>query len=357
MPVADLPLQDPNTPWPSLHQLLEHTHIVSIPLNTKFRGVQQREVAIFTGGYRTAEFSPFLEYVPQEAATWLAAALNFGYSPALPSPQRAAVPVNATVPAVTAEHVPALLARYGDGQKIHTVKIKVAEAGENLDDDITRVLAVHQHLPHAALRIDANGGYTHQMALDVLTELQHRGIELQYAEQPVAGIEPLARLRDDLRGRGIDTKIAADEAVRKEEDPLRVATLKAADVIVVKAQPLGGVYRATQIIERAGLPAVISSALDTGIGINMGATLAAALPELPFACGLATGALFTDDVLTEADHRSLYREVGYLHPTQAHADEAKLVQYRAAPERVDWWQRRIAECYEVLNRRNKLVMI
>ncbi len=345
MSIHDLPLKDSDADWPSLPDLLAAVRVVSIPLNTRFRGVRHREAAILLGGERVSEFSPFVEYGTAEAATWLAAALNHGYGPAS-APVRDLVPVNATVPALAPEAVPALLARYGEPTELHTVKIKVAEKGESVAHDLARVRKVRELLPHAALRIDANEGYRHEDALTVLTELAD--IDLEYVEQPVPGIEPLARLREELRARGINTPIAADEAVRKSADPLRVAQLGAADLIVVKAQPLGGIRRAQQIIAAAGLPAVISSALDTGVGISMGANLAAALTELPYACGLATGALFTDDVLTAESAQRLYSAPGYLAPGEVQVDPAKLAKYAANPERERWWRDRISACYRQL---------
>ncbi|MFC0581557.1 o-succinylbenzoate synthase [Micrococcoides hystricis] len=345
MTVNDLPLKDPDAVWPSLEELLAETHVVSIPLNTKFRGVRHREAAIFLGGNRPSEFSPFLEYHVPEAATWLAAALNYGYGPAVEQ-TRPTVPVNATVPAIQPEEIPELITRYGNPDQLHTVKVKVAERGENLATDIARVRTVRDLLPHAKVRIDANEGYSVAAALELLTEIAN--VELEYAEQPVAGIEDLARLREQLRARGIDTLIAADEAVRKSADPLRVAQLGAADLIVVKAQPLGGIRRARAIITEAGLPAVISSALDTGVGINMGAALAASLPELPFACGLATGALYVDDILTTASAESLYAVPGRLAPTEIAVDPEKLRQYAAAPEREQFWRERIRACFSQL---------
>ena len=156
---------------------------------------------------------------------------------------------------------------------------------------------VRRLLPDAAIRIDANAGWDHDEAMAALEALA--GFGLQYAEQPVAGIEGLARVREEVARRGLGVLIAADESVRKESDPLAVARAGAADLIVIKAQPLGGVRRALAVVRDAGLPAVVSSALDTSIGLRQGAALAAALPELPYACGLATGSLFSSDITTD----------------------------------------------------------
>lgn len=323
---------------PPLEEVLASAHVVSIPLRVRFRGVTHREAIIFTGPEQHAEFSPFLEYGDAEASAWLACALEAGWS-GFPAPIREAVPVNATVPAVDPERVEAILARY---DAAHTVKIKVAEAGQSLDDDVARVAEVRRLLPQAHLRVDANGGWSHDEALTALEALA--GFELQYAEQPVPGVEPLAELRAELRRRQLPVPIAADEAVRKETDPLAVARLGAADLIVIKAQPLGGVQRALTIVAEAGLPAVVSSALDTSIGTRAGAALAAALPELPYACGLGTVSLFDGDVTVP----SYIAHNGALDLRRVSANPDLMRRFAAPKARHDWWVARLRRCYELL---------
>ena len=226
------------------------------------------------------EFAPFLEYDDAEAARWLAAALEACTTP-WPEPVRPSVPVNATVPAVAAAVVPSVLARFPG---CTTAKVKVAEAGQSLADDEARVAAVRAALgPAGRVRVDANGGWSLEQARRALDVLGPYGLE--YAEQPCAALEDLAA----LRGRGV--LVAADESVRKAEDPLRVARLGAADVLVLKVAPLGGVAAGARVARACGLPVVVSSALDTSVGISAGVALAAALPELPYACGLATTSL------------------------------------------------------------------
>lgn len=312
--------------------------MVSLPLSVRFRGVNHREALLIDGPAGWGEFSPFLEYGAQESSRWLACAIEAAWD-GLPAPVRASVPVNATVPAVAPSDVEQVLARY-DGPG--TVKVKVAEKGQSLPDDVARVAAVRAALPGARLRIDANQGWDHAQALAALEALEPFGLE--YAEQPVPEIEGLARLREELARRGLDIKIAADESVRKESDPLAVARAGAADLIVVKAQPLGGVRNALRVVREAGLPAVVSSALDTSIGLRIGAGLAAALPELPFACGLGTGSLFEVDVASPA-----YVAVGGeldLRPVVADPELLRL--HRASPERERWWRDRTAAAYRHL---------
>jgi O-succinylbenzoate synthase len=249
------------------------------------------------------------------------------------------IPVNATVPAVAAERVPEILARFG---RVDAVKVKVAEQGQTLDDDSARLAAVRSALPDAAIRVDANGGWDVPTAIKALTRLA--GVGLEYAEQPVPTIEGLAEVRRALRSAGTPVLIAADESVRKESDPLKVARAGAADLIVVKVAPLGGVRRALDIVAQAGLPAVVSSALDTSVGIRAGLALAAALPELPYACGLGTVSLFESDVTTDP----LVADDGAIRLRDVAADPGLLEQYAASAERRDWWLARLRRVHALL---------
>ncbi len=320
---------------PSLEQLLTAAHVVSLPMRVKFRGVQTREVVVFDGPAGWAEFSPFVEYDDEESARWLAAAMEAGWL-GYPEPVRSTVPVNATVPAVSADQVPGILGAY-DG--LHTVKIKVAEAGQALAQDVARVGAVRHLLPHAAIRVDANGGWSVPQALTALRMLSAFGLE--YAEQPVASVADMATVREALNG---SVLIAADESVRKASDPLAVARAGAADLLVIKAAPLGGVRRALEIVAEAGLPAVVSSALDSSVGIRAGLALAAALPELPYACGLGTVSLMAADVTAP----SLVAVGGEMAVRDVVADPALLERFAATAERQQWWMERLRRCYPLL---------
>lgn len=307
-------------------------------MRVKFRGIMERETLILRGPLGWGEFCPFPEYDDDESSRWLAAALEAGWI-GFPTPLRDFIPVNATVPAVPAERVPEILARFG---RVDAVKIKVAERGQSLGDDLGRVRAVREALPEAAIRVDANGGWDVGQAAEALGKLSALGLE--YAEQPVPTIEGLAEVRRRLSDAGTPVLIAADESVRKEEDPLRVARAGAADLIVVKVAPLGGVRRALEIVEQAGLPAVVSSALDTSVGIRAGLALAAALPTLPYACGLGTVSLFTSDISLDP----LVADDGAIHVREAIADPGLLEQYAASAERREWWLERLGRVYAVL---------
>ncbi|GAA5025888.1 o-succinylbenzoate synthase [Microbacterium fluvii] len=326
-------------PLPPLSEILASARVVALPLATRFRGVDVREAVVFEGSEGWTEFSPFAEYDDVEAATWLAAAIDYGWS-AQPAAVRETIAVNATVPAVPAASVAEVLARF-DGCR--TAKVKVAERGQSLADDIARLRAVRAAMgPEGRVRVDANGGWNLDEAEHAVHALAE--FDLEYVEQPCASVDELAELRRRVKHMGIP--IAADESVRKASDPLAVARAGAADLLVVKAQPLGGVRRALAIVAEAGLPAVVSSALDTSIGLSMGVALAAALPELDFDCGLGTSALFTADVTAAPLRpRDGMLPIGRVEPEPAAMDAVA-----ADAERTQWWFERVARCHALLER-------
>jgi O-succinylbenzoate synthase len=250
------------------------------------------------------------------------------------------VRVNATVPAVPAAEVAAVLARFPG---CRTAKVKVAEPGQVLADDVARVAAARAALgPEGRVRVDANGAWNVDEAEHAVHSLAE--FDLEYVEQPCATVDELAEIRRRVKYMGIP--IAADESVRKAEDPLAVARAGAADILVIKAQPLGGISRALSIVREAGLPAVVSSALDTSVGISMGLHLAAAIPDLEFDCGLGTAALLAADV-TDAP---LLPIDGELAVRRVDVASAILEKHTAAPERREWWVERVGRCHRVLER-------
>jgi O-succinylbenzoate synthase len=333
-------LDEPETPdHPALGDILERMRVVALPLHTRFRGQTVRELALIEGPEGWTEFSPFPEYDDAESSAWLRAALEFGWRPAPPT-LRTSIPVNATLPSVAAADVERVLAHY-DGCR--TVKVKVAERGQALDDDVARIARVRELVgPEGRIRLDANGGWN----LDEAEHAVHRLAEfdLEYLEQPCASVEELAELRSRIGYLGIP--VAADESVRKADDPLAVARAGAADLLVVKAQPLGGLRRALAVVAEAGLPAVISSALESSVGIAMGAHLAAALPELPYDCGLATVDLFETDVVAPAG--SLRAQGGSIPVERPVPDADLLERLRPAPAREQWWRDRVTRVHALL---------
>jgi len=313
-------------------ELLPSLRAFAIPMPTKFRGTTLREGALLKGPAGWGEFSPFPEYGPRECARWLSCALEsaaYGW----PEPLRDSVPVNITVPAVGPDHAHAIV----DGSGCRTAKVKVAEPGQPASADIARVAAVRDAIgADGRVRIDANGGWRVRQAERILSELSE--FNLEYVEQPCATLGELAELR-----RLVDLPIAADESIRRADDPLRVRAAGAADIVVLKAQPLGGVRAALQIAESCGLPAVVSSAVDTSVGLAAGVALAAALPELPYACGLATMSLLAGDVTAEP----LTEEGGELPVRRAVVDEAALARYEVDPA---GWRARLLAAAEFLPR-------
>ncbi|HYN28282.1 MAG TPA: o-succinylbenzoate synthase [Dermatophilaceae bacterium] len=326
-------------PVPPLRDVLTGLRVVTLPLRDRFRGVTEREVALVCGPVGWGEFAPFLEYGPDEAARWLAAAVEAAWE-GWPEPVRTEVAVNATVPPVAADRVREVLARF---EGCSTAKVKVAESGQGLADDVARVAAVRDVMgPAARIRVDANGAWSVDEAADALARLVPWGLE--YAEQPCATVPELRALRLTLARRGVDVPVAADESVRRAEDPVRVAREGAADLVVVKVAPLGGVRSALEVVAACGLPAVVSSALDSSVGIAAGVALAAALPTLDHACGLGTVALLAGDVAAEP----LVPRAGVLRPGRAVPDPVLMDRWAAPPERAAWWADRVGAAHAAL---------
>ncbi|MCM6777513.1 o-succinylbenzoate synthase [Nocardia sp. CDC159] len=305
--------------------------VYAIPLRNRFRGITVREGVLLEGPLGWGEFCPFPEYDDREAANWLATAveqITIGW----PEPRRERIPVNCTVPAVDPERAHAIVA----GSGCRTAKVKVADHLDSLPEDLDRVAAVRDALgPGGAIRVDANAVWDVDTAVSHIGRIDRAAGGLEYVEQPCRSIEELAAVR-----RRVDVRIAADESIRRAEDPLRVAVAGAADIAVLKCTPLGGVRRALRVAEAAGLPCVVSSALETSIGLGAQLALAAALPDLEFACGLGTIDLFEGDVVDD----SLRPVDGYL-PVPVgppRPDPELLARLRHPdPERERWWRARL----------------
>ncbi len=263
----------------------------AIRLRSRFRGIEVREGMLLGGPAGWGEFAPFWDYDDRAAVPWLRAAHEAAYE-GWPAPVRDRIPVNVTVPAVGPERALRIVRESGG---CRTAKVKVAEPGQTEADDLARVEAVRAALgPGGAIRVDANGAWDVDTAARLIPLLDNAAGGLEYVEQPAATLAELALVR-----RRVEVPIAADESIRRAADPLRVAVAEAADIAVLKVASLGGVRACLEVAERCGLPVVVSSALETSIGIAAGLALAAALPELPYACGLATVSLLTRDVVAD----------------------------------------------------------
>ncbi|MHA6781170.1 o-succinylbenzoate synthase [Pseudonocardia saturnea] len=302
--------------------------VYSLPMTTRFRGITVREGLLLEGPTGWGDFCPFPEYDDAEAAPWYAAAHESAHL-GWPAPVRESVPVNAIVPAVSPSVAHALVRASGCG----TAKVKVADEPGSLPDDLARVEAVRDALgPGGQVRVDANARWSVDEAVTAIRALDRAAGGLQYVEQPCASLPDLAAVR-----RRVDVRIAADESIRRAEDPLLVAVAGAADVAVLKCAPLGGVRRALEVAEACGLPCVVSSALESGVGLAAEIALAGALPSLEFACGLGTGALLAADV-TPAN-----APVGGMLAVPRRAPTPELREELAAdPARTRWWLDRLA---------------
>jgi O-succinylbenzoate synthase len=308
--------------------------VFSIPMRTRFRGISVREGMLLRGEGGWGEWSPFVEYDARVAESWLRCAEEAAAGD-WPAPVRDRVAVNVTVPAVGPEQAAEIVRAGG----CTTAKVKVAEPGQSVAEDQARLEAVRATLgPAGKVRVDANGAWSVDEAVRAIGLLDIAAGGLEYVEQPCAAVEDLAVVR-----RRVDVPIAADEAIRRAEDPYRVRDLEAADVAVLKVQPLGGVRACLRIAEDIGLPVVVSSALETSVGIAAGVALAAALPELPYACGLATVQLLTDDVVAEP----LLPVDGHLPVRVPAVDPAAITRLAAASDRVAHWDARLAEVWSV----------
>jgi O-succinylbenzoate synthase len=279
-----------------------------------------------SGGW--GEWSPFLEYDAEVAGPWLQCALEAAAGD-WPAAVREVVPVNVTVPACAPERAHEIVRAGGCA----TAKVKVAERGQTLDEDVARLEAVRDALgPRGLIRIDANGGWDLGEATRAVKVLERAAGGLEYAEQPCASVEELAAVR-----RAVDVPIAADESIRRAADPYRVRDLAAADIAVLKVQPLGGVRACLRIAEDIGMPVVVSSAIESSVGIAAGVALAAALPSLAHACGLATVQMLRDDVAVVP----LLPVDGMLPVRPVEVDEAAMARVSASPERLAHWESRL----------------
>lgn len=316
-----------------LEDVLTSLQVIELPLRSKFRGLTKREVALFKGNIGWAEFSPFIEYGDQESKNWLnsaveAATVNF-------SKNRDKVLVNGTIPDTDDEREIAELIELYRGVTVFKVKV-----GNNIQRELMRLARVRKYAPNAKLRIDVNGAWSVQDAVLNIRAIygEVAGTFLEYVEQPVATLNESIELKAKL---GIDVKIAVDEVLRKSNAPLELDLSEAADVLVLKVAPLGGIAKALEISERHRLPVVVSSALESAVGITHGLRLAAALPDLQYASGLATGKLFSEDV---AQHEI---KDGYLRVVTPEIDEERLARFKVSKERLEWWRERIKRVWEV----------
>lgn len=310
--------------------------VVALPMKTDFRGVTVREVALFKGEYGYGEFSPFLEYDDQESSMWLASAIEAATQPRPPR-LRSSIQVNGTIPAINDKKtIDELVASYPG---VTTYKVKV---GENLSEDIARLARIRSLGRKVNIRIDVNGLWSVKEALTNLYAFYENVGPFEYVEQPCATLDEMRELKNKIH---IPLNIAADEVIRKAEDPFAIDLTGAADIVMLKVQPLGGISRSLAIAEHHGLPAVVSSALESAVGISYGLELAASLPKLNYDCGLATGSLISQDL---ANLPIVGGAIALEGSTIGDLD-IKLESLAVAPDRYEWWKNRAMRCAEVLD--------
>ena len=316
-----------------LAQIQGSLRVLQLPMRTKFRGITTREVALFEGPAGWGEFSPFLEYDDFECANWLRSGIEAATTKEFPK-FRDSIKINGTIPATNSiQEIESLITLY-PGAEVFKVKV-----GNDLKSDLARLEQVKKMAPKAKLRVDVNGSWSVDDAIFNIRAIYEEIGELEYVEQPVAELDDLKRLKENLR---VDVKIAGDEVIRRARDPFAISLNGAIDVLMLKVAPLGGVKRAIAIAEHHKLPVVVSSALESAIGISHGLRLAAAIPELNYASGLAPGSLFTSDVATHEI------KDGAISLTSPNPNLEALERFAAPKERLEWWRDRIKRCWEVL---------
>ena len=317
----------------TLEEALASLRVLALPMRTTFRSLNIRETALFKGENGWGEFAPFVEYSDQESLPWLESAIEAADKPLSPA-LRESIPINATVPASNDEsEIEQILSWYPG---VDTVKIKV---GTGIQEDLVRIEQVRKHLPKTKIRIDVNGSWSVKEALFNINAIYEvTGDLLEYVEQPVTSLDELKQLKE---GMSVDVKIAGDEVLRKAKDPFVISLDGAIDILMLKVSPLGGIKRAMDLASHHKLPVVISSALESAVGISYGLALAARVPNLDYACGLGTSALFKQDVSDIPIVNGAIKATGYP------IDLDRVERYELKGERLEWWRNRISRVWNL----------
>ena len=336
--IASLHAQDST----GLLDRIDRAVVWDIPLTTPFRGITRRDGVLLHGPGGWGEVAPFWDYGSEASAPWLAAGLSQALGGVFLPRYRETIVVNVTVPEVSAEEAAGLVSSSG----ARTAKVKVSGRRDRRSADLERLEAVRSAIGRSGkVRIDVNGAWDVDTARENLPQMDRAAGGLEYVEQPCATVYDLADLR-----RAVDVPIAADESIRLSAHPLEVVHRRAADVAILKIAPLGGVHRALDMAERLGLPAVVSSARDTSVGIMAGATLAFSLPTLSHACGLGTVRLLSQDVAEPSvvPHDGVLRvDAG------APVSERLLDEVKAGPYLTKHWQTRLLHLAGALHSRRQ----
>jgi O-succinylbenzoate synthase len=311
-------------------ELFSTMRVVALPTKTNFRGINIREVALFQGEAGWGEFSPFLEYQPRECVPWLQSAIEAA-TKQWPELKRSKVKVNGTIPALNDPNEIEQIVETFPG--VNTFKVKV---GDNLSEDIARLAKVRALRPNAKLRIDVNGSWNVATAVTSLLAIYENIGVIEYVEQPCQSVEELRELKAKLK---VNIPIAGDEVLRKSADPFKVDLSGAVDILALKVQPLGGIPRAQKLAQHHNLPIVVSSALESAVGISHGLALAASFNEMNFDCGVATGSLLSANV---GDLPIVNGEI------EVKRIEPNFEGLEVSPERYKWWQDRLMKTWELI---------
>ena len=317
----------------TLEEALASLRVLALPMRATFRSLDVRETALIKGDSGWGEFAPFVEYSDKESLPWLESAIEAADKALFPA-LRELIPINATVPASNDEaEIEQILSWYPG---VDTVKIKV---GTGIKEDLERIQEVRKHLPKAKIRIDVNGSWSVKEALSNISAIYEvTGDLLEYVEQPVASLDELKQLKE---GMSVDVKIAGDEVLRKAKDPFAISLDAAIDILMLKVSPLGGIKRAMDLASHHKLPVVISSALESAVGISHGLALAARIPKLDYACGLGTSALFHQDVSDIPIVNGAIKAASYP------IDLERVERYELKGERIEWWRNRISRVWNL----------
>ena len=318
---------------PNLDDVIDRLHVVSLPMWINFRGNNFREVALINGPNGWGEFGAFLEYKPFEAIHWLISGLEAAYQ-VFPKINRKFIPINATIPTISVNYIPKVLTKFPE---IYTTKVKVAKLGGKISDDIMRINVTQTYTP--LIRLDANGGWTANQANIATSALTSNG-PLEYIEQPCPSLKELNKFRSKIQ-----VPIAIDEFIRKNKNPIDIIKSSLIDLAILKVAPLGGVSRLLNIASKISIPVIISSALDSAIGISTGLRAAASLPKLHYACGLGTSRFFIEDIASIPSPTE-----GYLTAEPVTPDPARLESLAVPKLRRQWWINRIHECYSYIQK-------
>lgn len=331
----------------SIEEIAQVASPFALALKSKFRNTTIREGVLLAGSTGWGEFAPFPEYDDATSAKWLAGALEAAFGK-FPEKVRSSVPVNAIIPILDVAGTRAAVTNAVTNFGMTTIKVKVADGSESSQsEDVLRIKTVRETLNQLGvvgkIRIDVNAGWSLTDAISNLEELNAAADGLDYVEQPCSTLNELSKLKAAMQSWSSPINIAVDESIRLPQ-VLNVSEIcEVADVAILKAIPVGGVAAALELAESIGLPVVVSGSLDTSVGLSSGIALAASVPNLYGACGLGTGLLLAQDLVTE----TTLPTAGEIPVRRCAPDSHLLMQAGTdmSPDAREWWRERIINAW------------